>query len=63
MQLTLGIALVVQNGILMAFGCQPQRTPSFIEAKLVMLGDVVMRMPHVIAFFTSISLALSLIHI
>lgn len=56
-QLTLGIALVVQNGILMAFGGQPQRTPSFVEAKLVMLGDVVMRMPHVIAFFTSISLA------
>lgn len=56
-QLTLGIALALQNLILMVFGGQPQRVPSVVEAKLVMIGNVVMRMPHVIAFLASIALA------
>lgn len=59
-QLTLGIALALQNGILMIFGGQPHRVPSAVEAKLVMLGNVVMRMPHVVAFFASIALAVAL---
>jgi branched-chain amino acid transport system permease protein len=59
-QLTLGIALALQNGILMIFGGQPHRVPSAVEAKLVMIGNVVMRMPHVVAFFASIALAVAL---
>jgi len=59
-QLTLGVALALQNGILMVFGGQPHRVPSVVEAKLVMLGNVVMRMPHVVAFVASLTLATAL---
>ncbi len=48
-QLTLGLTLLLQNGLLMVFGGQPVRTPSVVEAKLILLGDVVMRLPHLIA--------------
>lgn len=56
-QLTLGLTLVLQNGLLMIFGGQPARTPSFVESKLIILGDVVMRLPHVIACVVSFVLA------
>ena len=56
-QLTLGLSLVLQNGILMVFGGQPARTPSVVESKLFILGDVVLRVPHVIAFAISFILA------
>ncbi len=56
-QLTLGLTLVLQNGLLMIFGGQPARTPSFVESKLVIAGDVVMRLPHVIACVVSFVLA------
>ena len=59
-QLTLGLSLVLQNGILMVFGGQPARTPSVVESKLWILGDVVMRVPHVIAFIVSFALAIAL---
>lgn len=59
-QLTLGLSLVLQNGILMVFGGQPARTPSMVETKLIILGDVVLRMPHVIAFVVSFALAIGL---
>jgi branched-chain amino acid transport system permease protein len=59
-QLTLGLSLVLQNGILMVFGGQPARTPSAVESKLWILGDVVMRVPHVIAFVVSFALAIGL---
>jgi branched-chain amino acid transport system permease protein len=59
-QLTLGLSLVLQNGILMVFGGQPARTPSMVESKLIILGDVVLRMPHVIAFVVSFALAIGL---
>ncbi len=59
-QLTLGISLVLQNGILMVFGGQPARTPSVVESKLILLGDVVLRLPHVIAFVISFVLAIAL---
>jgi branched-chain amino acid transport system permease protein len=59
-QLTLGLSLVLQNGILMVFGGQPARTPSIVETKLIILGDVVLRMPHVIAFVVSFALAIGL---
>lgn len=56
-QLTLGLSLVLQNGILMIFGGQPARTPSVVELKLFILGDVVLQAPHVIAFGVSFVLA------
>ena len=56
-QLTLGLTLVLQNGLLMIFGGQPARTPSFVESKLLIVGDVVMRMPHLIACIVSFVLA------
>lgn len=59
-QLTLGLSLVLQNGILMVFGGQPARTPSIVESKLLILGDVVVRVPHVIAFVVSFGLAIGL---
>jgi branched-chain amino acid transport system permease protein len=59
-QLTLGLSLVLQNGILMVFGGQPARTPSVVESKLIILGDVVLRVPHLIAFVISFVLAIGL---
>ncbi len=59
-QLTLGLALLVQNGILMVFGGQFERTPSIVESKLVLLGPVVVRMPHVIACLASFGIAAAL---
>jgi branched-chain amino acid transport system permease protein len=59
-QLTLGIALVLQNGLLMIYGGQPVRTPSAVDSQLLILGDVVMRLPHVIACGASFALAILL---
>ena len=59
-QITLGLSLVLQNGILMVFGGQPARTPSVVESKLLILGDVVLRWPHIIAFVVSFVLAIGL---
>lgn len=59
-QLTLGLTLVVQNGLLMVYGGRQLRTPSVVESDLVILGDVVMRMPHVIACAVSFTLAVGL---
>ena len=59
-QLTLGLSLVLQNGILMVFGGQPARTPSAVESKLWIVGDVVMRVPHIIAFVVSFAMAIGL---
>jgi branched-chain amino acid transport system permease protein len=56
-QLTLGLALVLQNGLLMLFGGQPARVPSAVEAKLVIVGSVIMRVPHIIAAAASLALA------
>jgi len=59
-QLTLGLSLVLQNGILMVFGGQPARTPSAVESRLWIVGDVVMRVPHIIAFVVSFAMAIGL---
>ncbi|TCU64071.1 amino acid/amide ABC transporter membrane protein 1 (HAAT family) [Bradyrhizobium sp. R2.2-H] len=59
-QLTLGLSLVLQNGILMVFGGQPARTPSVVESKLIILGDVVLRLPHLIAFIVAFAMAIGL---
>ncbi len=57
-QLTLGISFILQNGLLMIFGGRPQRTPAWIEAKLLLLGDViVVRTSLVIAFTACVGLS------
>jgi branched-chain amino acid transport system permease protein len=56
-QLTLGLTFILQNGLLMVFGGTPQRVPSAVESKLIILGEVVVRMPHVIACAASFVLA------
>ena len=56
-QLTLGLSLMLQNGLLMAFGGQPHRVPSVAETKLLIVGDIVMRWPLLIAFIVSIVLS------
>ena len=59
-QLTLGLSLLLQNGLMMAFGGQPTRTPSMIESKLFIVGDVVIRGSHLVACLASFALALLL---
>jgi branched-chain amino acid transport system permease protein len=59
-QLTLGISLVLQNAVMMRFGGQPARTPSIIESKLLIVGDVIMRGSHLVACGVSFSLAIAL---
>lgn len=59
-QLTLGLSLLIQNGLLMTFGGQYQRTPSVLESKLLILGDVVVRMPHVVSCLASFAIATAL---
>jgi branched-chain amino acid transport system permease protein len=59
-QLTLGVSLLVQNGLLMSFGGQFHRTPSVLESKLWLLGPVVVRMPQVISALASFSIAIGL---
>lgn len=59
-QLTLGLSLLLQNGLLMTFGGQFMRTPSVLESKLWLLGPVVVRMPHVVACISSFAIAIAL---
>jgi branched-chain amino acid transport system permease protein len=56
-QLTLGLTLILQNGLLMVFGGQPHRVPSIVESKLIILGNVIIRMPHLVAFIVSFAMA------
>lgn len=59
-QLTLGLSLILQNSILMAYGGQPLRVPSIMETKLLILGDIVIRWPLIIACAASIILSAAL---
>ena len=56
-QLTLGLGLMLQNGVLMAFGGQSLRVPSVADAGLLFLGDVVLRWTLVIACAASVLLS------
>lgn len=56
-QLTLGLSLIVQNGLLMSYGGQTLRVPSIMETKLLIVGDVVLRWPLVVAFAASVLLS------
>lgn len=44
-QLTLGLTFILQNGLLMVYGGQPHKVPSFVDNDLIVAGDVVMRTP------------------
>jgi len=59
-QLTLGLSFVLQNGLLMIFGGQPVRTPSALEASILIVGDIFIRTPQLVAFCTSLALTLVL---
>lgn len=59
-QLTLGLSLMLQNAILMWYGGQPLRVPSMMETKLLILGDIVIRWPLIVAFLASILLSAAL---
>jgi branched-chain amino acid transport system permease protein len=59
-QLTLGVSLLLENGIMMAFGGQPTRTPSMIESRLFIVGDVIIRGSHLVACIVSFTLAILL---
>lgn len=56
-QLTLGLSLMLQNGLLMAYGGQTLRVPSIMETKLLIVGDLVLRWPLIIAFGASLLLS------
>jgi branched-chain amino acid transport system permease protein len=60
-QLTLGLTFMLQNGLLMIFGGQSQNAPSWIDAKLLLLGDVVvLRVALVVAFAVCVAIAAAL---
>lgn len=59
-QLTLGLTFMLQNGLLMIFGGQTEHAPSKVEAKLILLGPVVLRTALVIAFAACVVLSLGL---
>ena len=59
-QLTLGVALILQNGLMTVFGGKELRAPSMIESKLFIFGDVIIRGSHLVAFFVSAALAAGL---
>ena len=57
-QLTLGLSFILQNGLLMIFGGRPQRTPAWVEAKLLLIGDsIVLRLSLLITFIVSLTLS------
>lgn len=57
-QLTLGLAFVLQNGVLMGFGGQPLRTPSMVESEVLVVGGAYfIRLPQLIAFLASLVLS------
>src|SRR5919202_783432 len=63
-QLTLGVAFILQNGLLMSFGGQPLRTPSAFEASILVVGDMLfVRAPQLAAFAASLALAAALLGI
>jgi len=56
-QLTLGLSFVAQNSLLMIFGGEPIRAPSIVETDLLMIGNVVIRKPQLIAFAAALLLS------
>ncbi len=56
-QLTLGLGLMLQNGLLMVYGGQQVRVPSLLDSKLLFLDDLVLRWPLIVAFVASLALS------
>jgi branched-chain amino acid transport system permease protein len=59
-QLTLGLGLMLQNGILMGYGGQQVRVPSVLDTQLLFVGDLVLRVPLIVAFAASLALSAGL---
>jgi branched-chain amino acid transport system permease protein len=56
-QLTLGLSFVVQNTLLLIFGGEPIRAPSVVETDLLVVGNIIIRTPQLIAFLAALSLS------
>lgn len=56
-QLTLGLSFIAQNTLLLIFGGEPIRAPSFVETNLLVIGDVIIRTPQLIAFIAALILS------
>lgn len=56
-QLTLGLSFVVQNTLLLVFGGEPIRAPSVVETDLLVVGNIIIRTPQLIAFLAALSLS------
>jgi branched-chain amino acid transport system permease protein len=56
-QLTLGLSFITQNTLLLIFGGEPIRAPSFVETNLLVIGDVIIRTPQLIAFIAALILS------
>lgn len=58
--LTLGVALVLENGALALFGADPRSLRLPYGGRSVMLGDAVVNVPRLVAFGGSVALAVGL---
>ncbi|OKO81311.1 branched-chain amino acid ABC transporter permease [Bradyrhizobium sp. AS23.2] len=56
-QLTLGLSFIAQNTLLLTFGGEPIRVPSVVETDLLLVGNVIIRTPQLIAFFAALLLS------
>jgi branched-chain amino acid transport system permease protein len=56
-QLTLGLSFIVQNTLLLTFGGEPIRAPSIVETDLLVIGDIIVRTPQLIAFAVAVILS------
>jgi branched-chain amino acid transport system permease protein len=56
-QLTLGLSFVVQNTLLLIFGGEPIRAPSVVETSLLVVGNIIIRTPQLIAFLAALVLS------
>jgi branched-chain amino acid transport system permease protein len=59
-QLTLGMVFVIENSLLLGFGADYESIPTFLTAGKIHLGPLVIRAPHLVAFFMGGSIAIGL---
>lgn len=58
--LMLGVALVLENAALVAFGPEPRRVPSVLRESTIWLGPVFVDVPRLVTFVVAIALTLLL---
>lgn len=58
-QLTLGLSFIAQNTLLLIFGGEPIRAPSVVETSLLVVGNVIIRTPQIIAFAAALILSIA----